>query len=88
MKEDDTALRNACKKDRKFNDAKMLEFNSVHTVLHSTEYTQDEKYFILITDFRFSSDRAQELVYGQKIFRKPKYQNKEEKKGVERFYAN
>lgn len=61
-------LVSACKRERKFQDAKTNSLRAVHEVLNNPEFSPDEKYMILTTELGFGKIRAQQLVYGSERY--------------------
>jgi hypothetical protein len=59
-------IKNACKRERKFQDAKSAELRQVHQVLDAEDLSEDEKYVMLVSELGFGRQRAQELVYGRR----------------------
>lgn len=68
MTEWEQQIKSQCKAERRFQDTKEKQLRLVHDVLHNTDYTEDEKYIILITEGGFGRERAQMLVYGKVKF--------------------
>lgn len=54
-------LKNQCKRDSKFQDAKRKEFNRSHEILSDPYLTLDEKWVALVA-IGFGKQRARELV--------------------------
>lgn len=59
-------IKNACRRERKFQDNKTAALRKVHVVLDDTTLSADEKYVILTTELKYGKHRAQELCYGQR----------------------
>lgn len=59
-------LRNACQRERRFQDQMTHKLKLVHEVLDDKELSADEKYVILTTELKYGKQRAQELCYGQR----------------------
>lgn len=59
---DDKTIRAAMKRDSQLQIKKTREFEKVHDLLRSTEYTKEEKYVMLVVECGFGKQRAKEVL--------------------------
>ena len=59
---DEKTMKAAMKRDSQLQIKKTREFEKVHDILQSTEYTKEEKYVMLVVECGFGKQRAKELL--------------------------
>lgn len=64
MSDYNSTLKSQCRQDSLFQDKKSAELMFVHNVLKSDEWSDDEKYVMLVTEGHYGKERAQMLVFG------------------------
>lgn len=74
MSDYNDTLKSQCRADRLYQDKKSAELAFVHNVLKSTEWSDDEKYVMLVIEGHYGRERAQMLVWGYIKYPKQEYE--------------